>query len=82
MSRATWEMLDKMAEKIGVALGKSACIDRGGASVRTRLSINGHTVHGVSGTKQKCYDALQVFWEGIEQLTLAAKEGKASQVKA
>jgi hypothetical protein len=82
MSRATWEMLDKVAEKIGVALGKSVYIDRGGASVPTRLRINGHAVPGVGGTKQKCYDALQVFWEGIEQLTLSAKEGKASKVKA
>ena len=81
MDRATWEMLDNMAAKIGEALGKSAVVDRGGTGVRTRLRIDGHQVYGVSGTKNGCYAAMCVFWEGIQATVQAAKEGKAREVK-
>jgi hypothetical protein len=77
MQRATWEMLDKMAAKIGAALGKTATIERGGTGVQTKLRIDGHIVYGVTGTKNKCYDAVCVFWEGIEHTMRAVKEGKA-----
>jgi hypothetical protein len=71
MQRATWEMLDGMAAKIGEALGKKAVIDRGGVGVRTRLRIDGHQVYGVSGTKNGCYAAVCVFWEGIQAMKAA-----------
>ncbi len=80
MNRVTFEQLDKLATRIGTALGKKAEIDRGGGSNGTYLRIDGHKV--VGGTKQKCYERCQDFLAGIEALTQAAQEGKAAVVKA
>jgi hypothetical protein len=78
MDCATLEAIDKISLKIGTALGKNVTVEYGGGYAYAKLLIDGHAVPGVSGTKQKCYDALQIFWAGIEELTLALKEHKAS----
>lgn len=80
IERATFEQLDKLAERVSSLLGKPAEIDRGGGSNGTYLRVDGHKV--VGGTKQECFRRVHDFIAGIEAVTAAAREGKAQYVTA